>query len=395
MISLGLTSAESRALVRSLAEVHDLAVTVHVLDTEHNHKADVSGRLLGGQVDWKAEGRFISSSARVELFDPTFKLGFDTDLPQEGQLFADRMVRVIYSIRAFGSTLEWVHVPIFTGPIAHARRDGPYITVDCVGKEAFAQRVSWEVRSYRAGSNRVAMMRDVMVNGTGESPSRIDFPSWGGRIGSQLVFLRETPLWDTLVKSAAGQDAVLYYDSRGVCRLRRLSNNVMFTFRDGPSALPTAGPTVMTAPKVEFDTDNFRNVVHVKGEAETKGGKPPEARVAVPRSHPLSAWNLGRRGVPRIMAELIEDRDIRTNAEAEARAQGVINRMLREQLTAKFDALPIPFLEPLDLVALQTVGVNVPTFRIREMTIPLSHNGVMSIGTRKRVNTVRSRRLTR
>lgn len=424
MLALGLTAAEMRELVRALGTSHSIRTRVHVLDLEHNHVADVTSLLLDGQVDGKAEenkGWRQSRSSQISLWDPAFKLGFDTTSPHEGQLFADRMIQITYGVQLpdrrvpvtppavpgswahvphtglpyplFEGTDEtdyppasddWVDIPVFTGPVVGARRDGPTLTVEALGKEHLAARSSYITRTFKKGARRVDVIRELLQI-SGEVPARMVLPSTNHRLPADLVLDHEDNLWDKAIHLAFTTGYHLYYDARGTARMEVPSNGVVFTFRDGTAATPNAPALVMSQPKPSFDNDNIINVVRVEG-APKEPGKPSNIAVTwAPPAHPLSPHQLGRNGTPRILLQVIEDQEIRTVAEATALSEDTLQSNLRKYVHVAVDALPVPFLEPWDMCAIQTKDVIVPTFRLAEYSLPLSAAGVMSVGARRSV----------
>jgi hypothetical protein len=141
---------------------------------------------------------------------------------------------------------------------------------------------------------------------------------------------------------------------------------------------------VLSDASVSFDVSNVRNTIFVVG-GKPKGAKQPvTANVVAARSHPLSPWRLGRNGTPRFIVERIDNDHVRTQSKALAMARRRLRQTLIEGVTVSFDALPIPHLEPLDTVRLRTDLTSV-TFVLRQASIPLTHDGVMSIGAVKRV----------
>jgi hypothetical protein len=84
------------------------------------------------------------------------------------------------------------------------------------------------------------------------------------------------------------------------------------------------------------------------------------------------------------MVTEVEDDQIRTRAKAKEVAESQLASLLREGVQVGFDALPVPHLDPLDLVSVTTPDTSL-TFTLHQASIPLVHSGVMSVGTNKRV----------
>lgn len=389
MHDLGLNARERRLFLHSLTWDHSIRVRAELLDMADRLVSDVTDLLVTGQVDGAADGRYRSTAAKVGLWDPRHRLQFDTASPMHGQVFADRMLSVTYGVRVWQH--GWVDIPVFRGPVAAARREGPVLAVECVGKEALASKPVWSVVTYKKGSRITDAIRDLLLR-SGEAEDNIDVPNWPDRFPADQILGRREDIWARSTRFAQIAGGVLAYSGDGVARLQRLSDNVVFTFRDGPSALPDHGPTVMTEPRAQFDTDDLVNVVQVVGQPKAEGQAAPAAVAALPRDHPLNSHTLGRRGSQRILPEYIEDRDIRSTADAQALADRTLAARSREYVHVTFDSLPVPFLEAGDMCAVQTARTVVPTFRLSEYSLPLGHDGLMSVGTRRRVHELTRRR---
>lgn len=389
MIPLGLSASRMGSLVRALSSAHTISVTAHLLDLQHTLVDDVTHMLMDGQVDGaqeQANPLRITRAAQVELLDPRHRVGFDTSNPVSGQVFVDRMLRVVYSVHDIVAG-EWVDIPVFTGPVVHGRRTGPMMRVEAVSKDWLVDRPAWKVITYPKGTRKVDMIRDLLVKHTGESTRYLDIPEWGARLPSQQVLGRETSVWDRITKLAKSMDAQAFYDGRGVFRLRRVSNNVVFTFRDGSASTDTEPAFVLSEPQAQFEGGGTEivNTVWVLG-ADLGKGKRVEATAYPPKDHPLSPWRMGRNGVPLHRVEKVEDEAIRSDAEAQTLADNIMASRLRSYVSVTLNSLAVPFLEISDMCGLHTRGTVVPTFRLPQFSLPLSHAGVMSVGTRRKVS---------
>lgn len=372
MINLGLSAREQIAFEAALAEGHRIDIQIAITDLDHNHISDVSDRLVDGQVnvDQMAE---TSRSCTLSLLDPDHGVGFDSDDPTDGQWFLDRMVKVEYGVEV-KSLDRWVYVPVFHGPIVAVSRDAHTVEVEAYGKDHLARTAIWKPISYSHGT-RVNVIRGILRS-VGES--KFDFPRWRARIASPVSLGRKSIPWRQARLLAISMRSQVFYDGRGFCRLRKHSMNNLFVYRDGD------GGTVLTQPQAAVDGDAVVNTVHVIG-GVPKGAKTPvEAYAYIPKSHPRSPTRLRRGGRYDYRPEIIEDDTIRTKKEAEEAAERRIREILVDEMEITFDALPVPHLEPGDLVRLQAGGINTP-FRLRKYTIPLSHSGVSTIGYLRRV----------
>ena len=114
------------------------------------------------------------------------------------------------------------------------------------------------------------------------------------------------------------------------------------------------GGTILTDPQVNYDAENARNVVWEVG-GTPKGKKVPVQYAAyADRNHPMSDQSLGRNGKARHLVEKIEDNDLLKVADCKERAEYELSRSLQLYIDVSFDAVPAPFLEEKDAVAVKT-----------------------------------------
>ncbi len=384
MIPLGLRAPERREFHRELVGSHSIRVVVQVLDLEHNMLTTLGDELVDGQVNIDADGE-VTRSATVTFLDRRRSYDFDSDSPANGALYANRLLRIRYGVRvpALG---DWVDVPLFTGPVTKLDRAGDEVTVEAQGKEILAQGAGWAPMRIKKGTPKTDAITRIMRERGGEH--RFDFPDLGSRLPKGISLGRQSVPWDVAQKIARSMNRQLYYDGRGVCKLRRFPANVVFTFNDGTNG------EIVTPPQVSFSMDDVRNAVWVKGgtpkrkksdkDTPQDGDKKQKERgvahfETAPRSHPLSPWRLGRWDTPRYLLEVIENDAIRSEKEARETAQRVLRKRLRQLVDVTFDSLPIPHLEPEDLIAVNADGLGM-VVRLGQCSIPLKHDQVMSVG---------------
>jgi len=336
--------------------------------------SDLSDRLISGQVnvDYTAD---VTRNCTIQLMDPNRTLSFETDSADEGAIYMDRMIRVIYSVKV-PQMNAWVDIPIFCGPVVSMDRDDDVINVEAQGKETLAKGAAWRTFTRKKNTNKVNVIRDILKELSGEN--KFDLVETTSKLPKDYSLGRESIPWDAAKSLASGLSRQLFYDGRGYCKLRSLPGTPVFTFKSGD------GGTVLSAPQISYDSTEAKNIVLVKG-GVPKGAKTAlSVYVAAPSSHPLSPQKLGRNGVPRYLLEVIEDDAIRTKTEAEEKAGAVLNDKLLQTVDVSFDAMPIPHLEPGDMVRIQTEEY-ATTFRMREFSIPLVAGDSMSVGYQKRM----------
>lgn len=375
MIPLGLSAADLAAFERGLVSSHSIRITVRLLDLDHRHVADLSGSLLGGQVnvDGLAD---VTRSASLELLDVAKAIRLDSGSPVAGAVFLDRMVQVLYGVWS-ESLPRWVDVPIFTGPITSLTRSGPALRIEAEGKEALA-RQAWRPTGVATGATEAALVRAVMAL-TGET--RYSLPASSPRTSRKVIITGESDPW-ALAKASTTQQ--LYYDGRGVLVMRPLPTRSVFAFREGE------GGAITSEPEISFSSDEIRNAVGVTG-GVPKGAKTPvRARAYAPATHPFSPRSLGRANAPRYLIEEVEAPGILTVAAAQSLADQRLKAVLLQGIDASFEALVVPHLDPRDVIGVVT-GDFSTTLRATRFSIPLNADGAMSVGHNARVASLRAR----
>ncbi|TKT03449.1 hypothetical protein [Streptomyces lasalocidi] len=338
--------------------------------------ADLSNRLLEGQVnvDYTAD---VTRNCTIQLLDPDRTLSFESDSADEGAIYMDRMIRVVYSVKV-PQMNAWVDIPVFCGPVVSMDRSDSVISLEAQGKENLAKGAAWRTFTRKKNTNKGNVIKDILADLTGEN--KFDFPEVANKLSADYSLGRESIPWDAAKSLASGMSRQLFYDGRGYCKMRSLPGTPVFTFKSED------GGTVLSTPQISYDSTEMKNAVLVKG-GVPKGAKTAvSVFVAADKMHPLSPARLGRNGVPRYLLEVIEDDSIRSNAEAEQKAGTVLNDRLLQTVDVKFDAMPIPHLEPGDLVRIQT-DEYATTFRLYQFSIPLVVGDTpMSVGYNKRLS---------
>jgi len=375
VIPLGLSVAHHRAFEEQLRGTAKLRVRVRMQNLDGDTLSELTDRLADGQVNIDTTGE-ADRQCGLTLDDPHHTLNLDSSGPSDGALYADRMIRADWGlyVDALG---EWVDVPVFTGPVVTMSRNGASVELSCLGKEHLAKGQCWRPLTLKKGMNTVHAIRTILAERAGET--RFAFGTTKHRLPKDVALDRMAQPWAAARALAASLGRQLYYDGAGVCRLRTPPRTSLFTFN---------GELVMSDPSVTYDLSTVINTVWVKGH-KPKGKDRVTAFATAPNTHPLSALRLGRNGVPRYFVELVEKDGVRSNKDAEALARSILHGKLMEGVASTFDSLPVPHLDPGDLVRLSTEDTSL-TFVLRQASIPLTHSGVMSVGTTKRVSPVRS-----
>lgn len=392
VLPLGLTPKQWERLDYLLVHNHHIIVNVQLLDLSHRYIGDVTRRLLSGQVSIDTDAEDYTRTLTMDLLDPKQELHLDGDAPEDGSIFYTRMFKVIYSVLSpdFSDRFD---IPIFCGPLTKANRNGPVLSIEAGGKDKLSMSSVWKTHNYKKGLQKEKVIKSILMNIGGEAAKYIDIVNRKSnpKLGSKFTVNRNTTAFKAAKKLARGMGgAQLFYDGRGVARCRDLPGTTAHTFTDNKD--------ILTYPQVTYDIDSVINAVDVtggtpkgkKGKEKKKDDKKKKEkkfhyRAVAARNHALSPWNMGRNGKPRYLPEYIEDSSIRTKKGVRNLARKRLRSALIESVDVQFDSLPIPYLEEGDLLRINSIRWS-GSFRLKKMTIPLTANGVSTIGYLRRVS---------
>lgn len=405
MYTPGFSVEEVRQFESRLFRDHEIRIGVTLLDLNMNPApsiSDLSKYLLDGQVTVSAAADVSTRSLSATFLDPEAVLGLDTGDPDDGVLYADRMLRISYEVFVpeVDRLDKWMKIPIFTGPITKFDRSAGVLSVEASGKETLAGLV-WETYTIPKGTNKIEAIKKILRKG-GEN----FFGNLGtttGVLSSDLVGIvtptsstsssssssKDTPegtvMWSQAENIAQGLSRYLYYDGMGYVQMRQFPTTPEFTFRDG------VGGSVLKEPQITFDPTLLKNAVRVEGKAPTSGAAPKGSFVA-PREHPLSPWSLGRMVspdgtignevlVPTYLPEFIQSDSYTTAAACATAAQEAVMSRINQSIELNFDTLVVPHAEMNGQYTLSTATPALETsFRLRNYSIPLNSSGVMTVG---------------
>jgi hypothetical protein len=374
-----------------LAELHDVVRTSHRARTvcaiqNSDHRTLYSGTrwFLDGQVELDSTAA-VTRSATCSLLDPDGRAGLDSTAPLDGALGLDRYLHLRREYW-LPHAQEWVSVPMFTGPISGVTRSGPVIDVEAQGKELLALQPAWAPKTWRKGARRIDIIEELMRDRAGEWAFHLP-KGWGARIGRDWSIVRRVgdeqhTIWARAqVQAKSLGDKQLFYDARGILRARTQPVKPVWEIREEDLA---------DRPTVSERTSEVVNTVVFTGGVPKGGKSPVTATASLPWSHPWSPSALGRRGVGRYLPVAVEDSSVVTQKDADAAAQRALKVHERGSVELSATALPIPWLEPRDLLTVPVAGVPTLT-RLHKATYSLTGD-LMSIG---HLRTYRPRRRSR
>lgn len=382
MLPLGLRASEQRAFHRALQTHHWVMDTVQVMSLKRKRLRDVSLRLIEGEVS-VAQEQGTSRVCSLSLFDPSGHLSLASTDPADGAIFPNNAVRVIKSYWSpdFPPGLGWVDVPVFDGPVQACPRDGNTIAVSAVGWESYGRTGTGEVKTFYAGTYVVDVIRQLLRL-AGETRFDIPEPRDVPRIITESISLtRMTHPMKHAMLLAESIDRQLFYDGRGVPRLRRVPKKPVWTFRDGDNG------NMVSPLQIEPDLEGFKNAIIVEGHKPKGGDRVTSGPnpVMLPPANPLSPRALARVEDGRhMLLDLKRNEHLKTQVECYNFGVEKLNRYAEQALGLNFDALTVPHLEPMDMVAADTVNMQ-DQFPLRRFTIPLGRGGSMPVGYTREV----------
>lgn len=388
MMTLGLTTAERRLYEAALRTHHTRRVSVDVLSLDENVLSSVSHVLLDGQVNVDADAD-VTRSATLTFLDPSHAMNFDTDSPDDGALYADRLIRIRYGVHV--PALErYVWATVFTGPVTGLSRDDVSVTVEAQGKETLARSAVWKPLTLRKGLSVTDAIRILMRDRAGET--RFNMPEVRNHAGKVVTLpksrslVRLSEIWASAKHFARSVNRQLFYNGAGQLVLREWPRSVAYEFSTGE------GGDVLTPPKINYELGELKNAVEVTGQPANGKKAAVQAVAFAPKSHPLSPFRLGRPGTPRFLVEVVEDQDLRSDAAAKRVADRILEDKLLEAVEVTFDSLPVPHLDPGDKVRVRTESFTA-RFQLRRFSLPLGPTGepVMTVGYTRRLTPARRR----
>lgn len=383
--TMALSASQMKTYLELLASHHTIEVGLTIMDLAHNELTHVNNRLLDGQVTFDAD-QAITRSLQLDLLDPTGALHLDSNSPDDGAMFADRMMKVRYSIINPTRTIRFTN-SVFTGPITKLERSGVAVSLEAMGKEVFGLTRPWSERTYAKNTTLTNVIRSILTDIMGENKHAI--PNLSNKLPRNVSVGGDKLPWPTAKSLASSIGYLLYFDGDGVARMKKMPSSPAFTFREG------SGGTIKTQPEFGFSVDTVVNAVEVWGKKPKKpkkgqtAKKRPHYKIVADRSHPLSPWSLGGDGSPgqrkpRYLPVVIEDDAITDNTEAKKRAKQRLDAGLLESIDVKFTALSTPHMEEMDVATVSTEKF-AANFRLKKFAVPLTAKADMSVGYVKNV----------
>lgn len=356
----GLDEDEMDAYHRGLARTHWRRIEVEVTTLNGDTVAHLTPEVVGGEVlvDAEAGDEVTSRILTMSFLNPgraVFEPESSTDVPLHR-----RYALEVTDCRLIPELGRWVDCPVFNGPIWDFDRDGALVRIVGHGWERQAFCVKWNPETFRKGEKKTdilkALLREAGFNQLG------GIPDLKATLPERLTLTKRDLLWPAAVKVAKSMDRHLFFDAAGRPRLRKLPDAAAFTFDERH---------LMGEPLVDRQSEGTPNVFEVVG-AKPKGAKRRVRDVReLDPSHPNSKESLALHDQPYRVLVHEENRAVKTQAEAEARAKRLREKAERGMTDTQVDVLPFPHFEELDLAAIRD-SVGAEHIRLNRFTLPLS-----------------------
>lgn len=380
MLNLHLTYAEQIELFNLLHSSHRLRVGIYCMDLSHRYIGNLTPTFLDGSVSIDVDAD-VTRSASLSLLDISRSIQLAPDDPDDGAAFPTRMLQIVYGVGRPDAS-RWYDIPIFTGPVSKADRNGAVLSVECLGKESLSSSAIWTAKTYKPRWNKMLLIQNLMSTMAGET--RFDLARSTHTTSTKTVINRDTgsSLWQWTRNIANSMAMQAFYDGRGYLRVRPRPVVPVWLFD---------GNFITGEAQTSFNFDTLYNAVEVTGGTPKGKKKPLTYKAVAASSHPLSPVSLGVNGVPRYIPMIVQNTDLKKAAQLKAFGDQLLRDGLLQAVDASFPSFVIPHIEEDDMYSLRTHTFSTDA-RVRKATIPLQCDDYMSVGYTKRL---KPRKLTR
>lgn len=387
-----LSHAEKQLYNQTIVGTHRRRVELHILTLDGRVVGSLSPKITTGQITLDVTATPMQV-ATLTFVDRSRSLVFEPDAAGQAPLHRKYQLRINDSRMIPG--LGWVDCHVFTGPLWDFERRGSEVdliahSVDRLAMGTVRKAKVWLRKTKKtdvirgllteAGATRLRIpdLRDttaVHVHVGHTHPKKKGEKPHKTRRKSGFEVDHTDTYWDKATGLAESLNRLLFPTSSGTFELRPHPQRPVYHFNRA-----LLGDVDMTRPG-----DDGPNTFIVTG-AKPKGSKHrvTSGPVGFPAGHPLSATSLAWHGKPYVIEERIQNPHFKTKKACRAVAVRKRDRAARVVAEVSFDALPIPWLRPWDLV---TAAANwgVPAVHIQQLTYPLTpDSSPMTVGAVRR-----------
>ncbi len=425
MIHLPYSHVEKKQLIDALNDTIVLTrPDIRILNNEEKAIDSLTkpvNKLVSGSVTIDVTGE-TTRSAEITVVDEEGRLRFEAKSPAHGAIFIDRFLEIHYEVWVPAAD-RWMRVPIFQGPISNYERDGVEVTLNAIGKESLMRdpHTVWKGYTLKKGQ-RIADAVARVAHIAGESHLKINKFRHQRLQDDRMVHAGADP-WDIIaggkhpeglsmrVRSHSGGKGKGKHDKKDkkfkrvhAPGLIRSLHDPTDCFFNGRGQLVGRHDTQKVAyrfhygrdmgsrPTLTYDEESFINCVIVQAGKPKGKTKPIEVRAELPPGNPLSPHALRRKnGVSRRYIMRVKADNITKYKDAVKHAKKLLRKHAKEGVDISFECMPMPLLEENDWVELVTPEYKFK-FQVKQMTISLTSDELMSIGYTKHIKKPRKHR---
>lgn len=425
MIHVPYSHVEKKQLIDALNDtVVRTRPDIHILNHEEKPIDSLTApvnRLVSGSVTIDVTGD-TSRSAEIVVADEEGKLRFEAKSPVHGAIFVDRFLEIHYEVWVPAAS-RWMRVPIFQGPISGYERDGVEVTISAIGKESLMRDPLTVYKGYTLKKGtRVSDAIARVAHEAGESHLRIN-KFKHQRLSSDRMVSEGAEPWDLIaggkhpeglsmrVRTHTGGKGKGKQDKKDKKFKRTHAPGLIHTIKDPTDCFMNGrgqlaarhdsqkvcyrfhwGRDIATRPTLSYDEEAFINCVILTCGKPKGKSKPIRVVAELPPGNPLSPHALRRKnGKPRRYIMRSKAENITKYKDAVKHARKLLRKHSKEGVDISFECLPMPLLEENDWVELVMPEYKFK-FQVKQMTISLTSDELMSLGYSKHIKKPRRHR---
>jgi hypothetical protein len=396
-----LSHANRRRYNRAITHHHRRRIELEILNLDGKIIRTLTPKILSGTITTDVE------QAPLQVADLTFvdrrgTIVFEPDSSGDAPIHRKFLVQINDS--RFIPGIGWVDCYVFGGPIWDFDRTGLEVKIVAHSVDRLAMGTVRKAKQWLRKTKKTTVIKELLraagatllripdlrfttpvhvhVGVThpkkkGEKPHKVRRRT-GFEVNNQNTY------WDKASALGESMNRLLFPTPDLGFELRSAPERPVYHFNRA----------LLTDPEQHRPIDEGPNTFVVIG-AKPKGSKRrvSSGKVGFPKGHPLSAselaWGPAGDKKPYEILEKTQNPHFKTKKECRKVAIRKRDRAARTLTEVSFDALPIPWLRPWDLVTAEAKW-GVPGVHIKQLTYPLSADGsAMTVGAIKRTRSGR------
>lgn len=387
-----LTHAQKKLYNQTIVGTHRRRIELHILTLDGKLVRSLSPKYVTGQVTLDVE-QTPMMVATLTFVDRHRSLVFEPDSAGDAPMHRKFMVQIVDS--RFIPTVGWIDCDVFTGPIWDFDRAGAVVSLVAHSVDRLASGTIRRAKMWRRKTKKTTIIRGLLaeagatrmripdlrfttavhVHVRQTHPKKHDKEPRTIRRVTGFQTTEQNTYWDKATGLADSMSRLLYPTADGTFELRSYPERPVFHF----------GDCLLGDPDLKRPGKEGPNTFLVIG-AKPKGSKRrvSSGLVGFPAWHPLSADALAWNGKPYQVLEKTQNPHCKTTAECRKVAVRKRDRAARMLVEPSFDAPPVPWLRPWDLVTVATRAGRL-SVHVRQMTYPLGGDETpMTVGSVKK-----------